>query len=75
MKHSKNGLSPRNKPEGPFDPPEEIRRIFDARRESRRARARLPIEEKIRILVELQKIAVKARIDAAGKNPREPWRI
>jgi len=50
-----------------------IERIFRAKRTRRRELAALSIEEKIKILVELQKIAIP--ILAARGLIRAPWRV
>ena len=48
-------------------------KIFGAKRERRRALARLPIEEKIKILIQLQRIAVPILL-ARGIR-RKSWNI
>ncbi len=50
-----------------------IKRIFDAKKQKRQNLARLPIEEKVKILIQLQKIA--APILAARGVKRKPWEI
>jgi hypothetical protein len=47
------------------------RTVFRAKAERRRTLARLPFEEKIRIVVRLQKIAAAIR----KKRKREVWRL
>lgn len=50
--------------------------IFDRIREFHRRQARLPIEEKIRILIELQKIVLTARPDLQSDGRRrQVWHI
>ncbi len=49
-------------------------RLFRGKEDHRRTLAALPIEDKVRIIVQLQEIAAEiAR--AAGRTPREPWRL
>ena len=51
---------------------EYLKKILDGKRERRRERINLPFHEKIKIIVELQK--VQAELDkAAGRVPRKPW--
>jgi hypothetical protein len=47
-------------------------RLFRAKEERRRHLAQLPFEEKVRILVELQKMAYETRT-AAGLPCPKPW--
>ena len=50
--------------------------IFDRIKEFHRRQARLPVEEKIRILIELQKIAVTVRPEKqADHRRRQVWQI
>jgi hypothetical protein len=50
--------------------------IFDRLKEFHRRQARLPIKEKMKILIELQKIAVQARPDEMKNDqPRQVWQI
>lgn len=51
----------------------EIQRLFDAKDARRRDLARLPFPEKVRIVVELQKMAAPV-FRARGRNVRE-WVI
>ena len=48
--------------------------LFRAKEERRRELARLPIEEKIRIIVELQKMA-NGILAATGRAQRRVWEI
>ena len=48
--------------------------LFEGKRERRRHLAALPFDAKIRIVVELQRLAYETRC-AAGLLPREPWRL
>lgn len=54
-------------------PKQTIQKIFQAKQERRRHLAKLPIEEKIKILVQLQKIA--APILATRGIKKQPWKI
>ena len=47
-------------------------KLFAAKRARRAALVRLPFEEKVRIIVELQKIAFEIR-SAVGKPAPKPW--
>ncbi|RPI75267.1 MAG: hypothetical protein EHM45_15345 [Desulfobacteraceae bacterium] len=49
--------------------------IFRQKEEFHRRQARLPIEEKIRILIELQKIAITIRPGQQPNERRQVWRI
>jgi hypothetical protein len=51
-----------------------LRRIIKAKAARRRELASLPIEEKIRIVIELQKMESSIR-QVTGRSWREPWRI
>ena len=53
--------------------PPEIQRLFDAKEARRRELARLPFPEKVRLVVELQKMTAPA-YRARGRNVRE-WVI
>ena len=65
------------------DPPSEIfkyngeltRKIFSAKEEFHKRMAKLPVEEKIRILVELQKIALTVKPAAGPDDARMVWEI
>lgn len=48
--------------------------LLAAKAARRKELARLPIQEKIKILVEFQKISAAIPPDAK-KTPREPWQI
>ena len=50
------------------------RRLLQAKERRRRELAGLPIEEKFRILVKMQKLASETR-QALGRSSRSPWRI
>ena len=52
-----------------------VRNIFRQKEEYHRAQARLPIEEKIRILVELQKMSLIIRPKQGEADHRIVWRI
>jgi hypothetical protein len=52
--------------------PERVRERLAAREASRRALARLPIEEKVRIIVRMQK-AARAIALATGRPPPRVW--
>jgi hypothetical protein len=52
----------------------EVQALFRAKQRRRRELARLPIEEKIRMLVEMQKVANDIRA-ATGRPNRRVWRI
>lgn len=54
-------------------PKEQLKRIFEAKEKRRRDLASLPIEEKIKILVQLQKIA--SPILAIRGVKKNPWAI
>jgi hypothetical protein len=51
------------------------RAIFRQKEEFHRSQARLPIEEKIRILVELQKIAISVQPAKGQTDRRMVWRL
>jgi hypothetical protein len=48
-------------------------KIFDSQKEFHTEKAKLPVEEKIRILIELQKIAIEANPDKA--KGKRVWKI
>jgi hypothetical protein len=52
--------------------PEAVRRVLEFKEARRRELAKLPPEEKLRILVEMQKWARAARI-ATGRPPTPVW--
>jgi len=52
-----------------------VDRVFESKKEYHRNAAKLPIEEKVRILVELQKITVNVRGKDAAKETRRVWQI
>jgi len=52
-----------------------VDRGFEGKKEYHRNAAKLPIEEKVRILVELQKIVVNISKNNAAKESRLIWRI
>jgi len=52
-----------------------VQRIFDKKAEFHRQQARLPIEEKIKILVELQKIALTIRPNRDPDDRRVVWHL
>jgi hypothetical protein len=49
--------------------------IFRAKLEFRKERARLPFEEKIKILVRLQQIASEVASSTGKEETRKPWNI
>ena len=49
--------------------------IFDKKAEFHRQQARLPIEEKINILIELQKIALTIRPKSVPDDRRFVWQL
>jgi len=52
-----------------------VDRVFEGKKEYHRNAAKLSIEEKVRILVELQKIAVAVKSKDATKENRLVWQI
>jgi hypothetical protein len=52
-----------------------VDRVFESKKEYHRNAAKLPIEEKVRILVELQKIAVAIKNKDTAKENRFIWQI
>jgi hypothetical protein len=54
---------------------EEIHKIFKAKEQFHRERARLPIEEKIKILVELQKLAIAVPTASKEDRFKRVWEI
>ncbi|MGE5340434.1 MAG: hypothetical protein ACM3SY_03030 [Candidatus Omnitrophota bacterium] len=54
----------------------DIHSIFEAKRNFHKERAKLPIEEKIKILVQMQRIAHEISIKKKKKNVPSPvWNI
>ena len=53
----------------------EIQKIFKAKEQSHKDRARLPIEEKIKILVELQKLAIDIPTPSKENRFKRVWKI
>jgi len=51
----------------------EVQNIFDSKKEFHRSRAKLPIEEKIKILIELQRIGKIANPE--NTKDKRVWRI
>lgn len=49
--------------------------IFAAKKRFHKEQAKLPIEEKIKILVELQKIVIKTQNKNSGDESRCVWKI
>jgi hypothetical protein len=49
--------------------------IFKSKKRFHKARAKLPIEEKIKILVELQKIVLKTQKRSSNDESRRVWEI
>lgn len=54
---------------------DEIQKIFRAKEEFHKDRAKLPIEEKIKILVELQKLAIAIPTTSKENRFRMVWKI
>ena len=54
---------------------DEIEKIFRAKEEFHKDRAKLPIEEKIKILVELQKLAIDIPTTSKENRFRMVWKI
>jgi len=52
-----------------------VRKIFRKKEEFHTSRARLPIEEKIKMLIELQKIALTVRPKRGEDDQRMVWQI
>jgi hypothetical protein len=52
-----------------------MEKIFKAKEEWRKERAKLPIEEKIKILVHLQEIANEVAKSTGRREPRRVWPI
>ncbi len=50
-------------------------KIFQDKKQQRLQKARLPIEEKVRILIQLQRIALMAAQSRGAKSPGFVWRI
>lgn len=73
MDSSENGMNSENSPVR-HDPALEslIARLVEGKKEHRMFLARLPFEEKVRIVIELQKIAYQIRTSVGKPAPR-PW--
>ena len=54
---------------------EEIQKLFKAKEQFHRERSRLPVEEKIKILVELQKMAIDIPTASKEKRFKRVWQI
>jgi hypothetical protein len=54
---------------------DEIQKIFKAKEQFHKDRAKLPIEEKIKILVELQKLAIDIPTASRVSKFKMVWRI
>ncbi len=52
-----------------------VKNIFEKKARFHRRQAQLPIEEKIKILIELQKIALTIRPNRGGDDKRVVWQI
>jgi len=50
-------------------------KIFKAKKDFHKEQAKLPIEEKIKILIELQKIVLKTQKQKPGEGLRQVWKI
>ncbi|MFZ1320715.1 MAG: hypothetical protein WAT71_04090 [Ignavibacteria bacterium] len=53
--------------------PEEIENIFKSKKDYHKDKSKLPIEEKIKILVKLQKMAIKA--NPVKNSNKQVWKI
>lgn len=51
-----------------FDPKAYAEKVFEAKKEFHKKQAIMPIEEKIKILIELQKIGIAANPDMKNKK-------
>ena len=54
---------------------DEVQKIFKAKEQFHKDRARLPIEEKIKILVELQKLAIDIPTTSKKNRFKMVWEI
>ena len=54
---------------------DEVQKIFKAKEQFHKDRAKLPIEEKIKILVELQKLAIEIPTASKESRFRMVWKI
>lgn len=54
---------------------DEVQKIFKAKEQFHKDRARLPIEEKIKILVELQKLAIDIPTASKENRFKMVWKI
>jgi hypothetical protein len=54
---------------------EVVKRIFDNKKNLRRKNTRLPVEEKIRILVRLQETALTLHPNRGGGDTRMVWKL
>ena len=52
-----------------------VKRIFENKERFHRQQARLPIEEKIKILIELQKISLTLRPNRGSGDTRVVWQL
>ena len=52
-----------------------VKRIFKNKEQFHRQQARLPIEEKIQILIELQKISLTLHPKRGPNDPRVVWQL
>jgi hypothetical protein len=52
-----------------------VKRIFENKEKFHRQQARLPIEEKIQILIELQKISLTLRPNRGPDDTRVVWQL
>jgi len=52
-----------------------VQRIFENKKSFHQKRARMPIEEKIKILIELQKIVLETRQTVNPLDNRRVWRL
>lgn len=54
---------------------DEVQKIFKSKEQYHKDRAKLPIEEKIKILVELQKLAIEIPTASKENRFRRVWTI
>jgi len=52
-----------------------VQRIFENKKSSHQKRARMPIEKKIKILIELQKIVLETRQTVDPLDNKRVWRL
>ncbi len=52
-----------------------VQRIFDSKKSFHQKQARMPIEKKIKILIELQKIVLKTRQAVDSLDNKRVWKL